>query len=450
MGNTFPGGRAYHVRYEGTAATSGPIGSPTIVLGFSFYEQEPSIIYFTILNHNRVDGVSGICTSSDAITTFTPSNSASYKFNSDTNTLTNIPYFDPQSLSSLPGVLWDLNTTPSPDTSPAETGTQDDNNVRLNIPWNITYLGNNYPGNQVYLGSNTYLTFGSGSNLYNNLSFSNPYVPKIMIGCGDNSFQRVYATSASPPYRDTVAPTLGSFDMTRTYGDGAFTITQPSSNSAGSFTYSITGGSDVISLSGTTITILKAGSATVQASQAAEGRYLAATQSATITINRLTASLSVSQNIFIQKFVSDGVINFDVISSNAGQVSRTYQSNNTGVIAIPNSANTIATIVAPGKTTINVSQPQTTNYEGVNASNIITMVVVGQGTTYSSENMTSLDLSGTNLSGSVFSGCILTGSNLFGTVINGTTDFSSATLQSVKSGRISGITTLFPLGYMLV
>jgi hypothetical protein len=284
------------------------------------------------------------------------------------------------------------------------------------------------------------------------------------------------------------APSLGDFNMTKTFGDSSFTITQPSSLSSGAFTYSVISGSDVISISGNTITILKVGSATVQASQAASGSYLAATKTATITINkaypditfsnitktytvggafdvnatstsggsfsyyvtsgtdvisvsgstvyilkagsatlqadvnstanyynnsktvsvtinRAAATLDVRKSIFYQKFVSGASVLFDVIYSNAGTVSRTHESNNTSIVSIPLSSAPSATMVNPGKTTINVNQPQQTNYEQVIEYNLITIVIVGQGQTYTSENMTNTDFSNANLSGSAFSSC---------------------------------------------
>lgn len=43
----------------------------------------------------------------------------------------------------------------------------------------------------VYVGSNSYLTYGGGSNNYNGLSASNPALPKYFFGSADNSYQRV-------------------------------------------------------------------------------------------------------------------------------------------------------------------------------------------------------------------------------------------------------------------
>ena len=245
-------------------------------------------------------------------------------------------------------------------------------------------------------------------------------------------------------------PTLGDFNDSRTFGTGSFNVIQPSSPSTGAFTYSITSGTDVISISGTTITILKAGSATIQAFQTASTNYVAVTKNATININRAAGTLSVTKSIFYQKFVSGASVPFDVISSNAGTVSRTHESNNTSIVSIPSSSSPAATIVGPGKTTIKVTQPQQTSYEQIIEYSLVTIVIIGSGLTYSSENMTSLDLTGTNLSGSVFSSCILTSANLFGATVNASTNLSSATLTNVRSGRIIGTTSLLPSGFKMI
>lgn len=248
-----------------------------------------------------------------------------------------------------------------------------------------------------------------------------------------------------------ITPTLGSFDMTRTFGTGTFTITQPSSDSSGAFSYSVTAGTDVISISGTTVTILKAGTATVQATQAASGSYNAATKNATITINRATSTLVASQSIFYQKFVSGASISFNVISSNAGTVSRNHESNDTLVITIPSLSTPSATIVGPGKTTIKVTQPQQVNYEQVIDNNLVTIVVIGQRKTYTSETFSSsLDLSGTNLSSSTFSNCTFTSTNFFGAVVDATTNFSTSTFTTIVSGRMRGKTTLLPPGFTMI
>jgi uncharacterized protein YjbI with pentapeptide repeats len=121
------------------------------------------------------------------------------------------------------------------------------------------------------------------------------------------------------------------------------------------------------------------------------------------------------------------------------------------VTTIPNSSIATAQIAGVGSSLISVTQAETTNFTSISTPNILTLVIVGQGGTYSAINMTSLDLSGTNLSSTIFSNtCNLTGANLYGTTVNEFTNLSTANLTNVKSGRILGITALLPSGYKII
>ena len=69
-------------------------------------------------------------------------------------------------------------------------GNNDDGYWTLALPFNITFLGNSY--STIYVGTNHYVTFGSGSTIYSGLGAATPNLPKIMWVCDDNSVQRVY------------------------------------------------------------------------------------------------------------------------------------------------------------------------------------------------------------------------------------------------------------------
>jgi hypothetical protein len=165
--------RVFHVRYEGTAATSGAVGSPNIVIGYTFYENAPGDIYVNIESNARGTGVSGVYTVDTLVSSF-PSVQGGTSYKISGNTISSVGYTAPQ--SNLPNLI--------------VNGSYDDNYTDIGMPWNVTFLGVSY--SNVYLGSNTYLTFGAGSTNYYALSESNPYIPKIMTGCADNSYQRVY------------------------------------------------------------------------------------------------------------------------------------------------------------------------------------------------------------------------------------------------------------------
>lgn len=77
----------------------------------------------------------------------------------------------------------------TPSTTPT-SGNNDDGYWTISLPFNIEYLGNSY--STVYIGTNFYTTFGSGSVIYSGISASSPNLPKIMWGAADNSAQRIY------------------------------------------------------------------------------------------------------------------------------------------------------------------------------------------------------------------------------------------------------------------
>ena len=71
------------------------------------------------------------------------------------------------------------------------SGSQDDGYWTVSLPFSVTFAGQSY--STVYVGTNSYLTFGGGSAVYSGLSQSNPPYPKIMISSFDTSCQRIYS-----------------------------------------------------------------------------------------------------------------------------------------------------------------------------------------------------------------------------------------------------------------
>ena len=89
-----------------------------------------------------------------------------------------------------------------------------------------------------------------------------------------------------------IAPTIGTFTVpAKNYGDAAFALTAPTSNSAGAFSYT-SSNTSVATISGTTVTIVGAGSSTITATQAANGNYTSGTATATFTVNARAVTLT--------------------------------------------------------------------------------------------------------------------------------------------------------------
>jgi hypothetical protein len=58
--------------------------------------------------------------------------------------------------------------------------------------WAFSFYLDSSPYSDIFVGSNTYMTFNSPSTVYSNLSASNPPYPKLHLGSADNSMQRLY------------------------------------------------------------------------------------------------------------------------------------------------------------------------------------------------------------------------------------------------------------------
>lgn len=92
--------------------------------------------------------------------------------------------------NSLLGAASLTSSTPSSPGALSFTGNADDGFWTVPLPFPVTFIGTTY--NTIYVGTNTYITFGGGSTNYNQLGATNPPFPKIMISCADNSCQRIY------------------------------------------------------------------------------------------------------------------------------------------------------------------------------------------------------------------------------------------------------------------
>lgn len=105
------------------------------------------------------------------------------------------------------------------DTTPT-VGSNDDGYWELSIPFNISYLGVSY--SNVFVGSNGYITFGSGSSYYNTTYADNSIgLPKIYVSnTGDNSCQRIYyQTNGVAPTRTFWVRYEGSNSSSGTLGN---------------------------------------------------------------------------------------------------------------------------------------------------------------------------------------------------------------------------------------
>ena len=153
-------------------------------------------------------------------------------------------------------------------------------------------------------------------------------------------------------------PTLSNFTISeKTYGTEPFTLTDPSSNSDGIFSYS-SSDTSIATVNGATgvVTILAAGSVTVTATQAETSNYLSGTTSATLTINKAFPTLS-NFTISEKTYRSDPFTLTDPSSNSNGSFS--YSSSDTSIARVNGN---IVTILKIGSVFITATQAETSNY----------------------------------------------------------------------------------------
>ena len=153
-----------------------------------------------------------------------------------------------------------------------------------------------------------------------------------------------------------ITPTLSNFTITaKDFGSSPFTLSAPTSNSPGTFTYD-SSNTAVATISGSTVTIVGAGTSTITATQASSGSYVSGTIVATLTVNTIAPTLS--NFIIPAKNYGDTPFTLSAPTSNSSGAF-TYTSSNILVATI---SGITVTILGGGTTTITATQAATGNY----------------------------------------------------------------------------------------
>ncbi|CAN4265733.1 hypothetical protein MCERHM31_00072 [Methylophilaceae bacterium] len=157
----------------------------------------------------------------------------------------------------------------------------------------------------------------------------------------------------------TITTVLSGFAaLNKTYGESAFTLTQPTSNNAsGAFTYT-SSNLAVATISGTTVTIVGAGTATITASQAANGNYSSGTISASLNVGQASTQLTGLQ-LSASSVVYGATAPIITPPTSASNGAISYSSSNVSVVTISGST---LSIVGVGAATITATQAATVNY----------------------------------------------------------------------------------------
>lgn len=186
-----------------------------------------------------------------------------------------------------------------------------------------------------------------------------------VVGAGTTTItatvpQNSYYTAATISATMTVnkvSPTIVDFtDVTKTFGDADFDLTGTSS-STGAITYTVSD-TNIATVSGTTISIVGAGSTSITLTQVADDTYLAATATITLTVNKAAPSYTVTDVTKVYG-AADFAIDSNVVSSSStGSI--TYSSSDTNVATISGTTN--ISIAGAGTTVITATQSATSNY----------------------------------------------------------------------------------------
>lgn len=166
-------------------------------------------------------------------------------------------------------------------------------------------------------------------------------------------------------------PTLSNFaNSTKMMSNPAFSITAPTSNSAGGFTY-YSSNTQVATISGTTITLVAPGISIITAVQSASGNYRAGSIAAVLTVgigSNTTPTIS-SMNP-ITKFISDDPFTIISPTSTSGEAFL-YFSSTPSVGSINNS---IITPTGLGTTTLTAVQTAGGGYNAGSTSTTLTVM----------------------------------------------------------------------------
>jgi len=223
--------------------------------------------------------------------------------------------------------------------------------------FNIIDPSSNSNGNFTYTSSNSFV-----ANVVGNIV--------IIVGAGTCTINAVQASTVSYISGTISAslvvnkgpPTMTNFTIsTKTFGNSAFKLTPPTSNSIGAFTYT---SSDitVATVARDVVTIVGLGTATITALQTSTAHYTSGSTTTTLTVNQGASTLS----NFVVPAKTAGDAAFSLVpptTKSDGAI--TYTSSNTSVATIV--GNTV-TIVGGGTSTITANQASTETF----ASGIIT------------------------------------------------------------------------------
>jgi len=204
-------------------------------------------------------------------------------------------------------------------------------------------------------------------------------------------------------YVSKAEPVITTTDIEVTYGDSSFELDQNfiSSSSNGSISYNVLDPS-IVSIEGTTVSIVGAGTTVVEVLQEETSNYSSATASFTIVVQKATPQI-----VFDDVELIYGAADLELTYSSTSTGAVTFESQNTAIAQIQQSN---LSVIGTGSLIIKLTQEATSNYMAATAS--MTLVVRKKPLSisgikaldkvYDGNTTATLDLTGLLLNGLVF------------------------------------------------
>ncbi len=158
-----------------------------------------------------------------------------------------------------------------------------------------------------------------------------------------------------------ISNTLALTNITKSYGDPSFTLAA-TTNSTAAISYSIVNAS-VATIAANNITIVGAGTSNITATQVEDDKHVAASTTATLTVNKIPSSLSLAD---ITKNCGDPAFALNASSNSTGAIS--YSIDNSAVAT--NTGNTV-TIQGAGSAIITITQVADANHSAASVTAVL-------------------------------------------------------------------------------
>ena len=142
----------------------------------------------------------------------------------------------------------------------------------------------------------------------------------------------------------------------KNFGDAAFNLTAPTSNSDGAFSYTSSNTAVATVTSGGTVTVVGVGSTTITATQATSTNYSGGSVTASLVVSASLSNFSVPAKTY-----GDASFNLTNPETTDNTVGFTFASSNTAVATLSGDGGRTVTIVGAGSTVITATQAATAN-----------------------------------------------------------------------------------------